>query len=279
VNGQTEGKISKLVKEGTIDAQTKLVLVNAIYLKADWQDKFHPASTTVQKFTTKEQTEFEVSMMQKKGEFGLTPELEELDGARMLSIPYKGETLDMLIILPHEKSNLTMCEKKLKEIGHDLAWTCNKLKKKMVDVHIPKCKIDSTVEYNEPLKKVGCPNLVDKKKCDLSGISKKEDLSVSLVIQKAIVEINEDGSEDSRGTGLPEDKVEPEEPMPEFKCNRPFHYMIRERSSGLTLFSGRVENPYLPPSPPPDFGIGAKINFGIFGGGAGGGGIGISTNL
>jgi len=284
VKETTEGKISNLVTKGAIDENTKMVLVNAVYLNADWKNKFNPSLTKKQKFTTKEKLDIDVPMMNKIGLFGLTPELEELDGARMLSIPYKGETLDMLIILPGENSNLDKCEKKLKEVGHDMAWTCNKLNVTEVDVSIPTCKIESMIEFNEPLKKVGCPNLVDEKKCDLSGISKKEDLSVSLVVQKATIEINEDGTEASAGTGLlvgvPTSAVfPPPPPPPEFKCNRPFHYMIRERSSGLTLFSGRVENPNdrLIDANSRSFGIGvgAGIKIGAFGRGSGGGGIGV----
>merc|ERR1712126_116890 len=166
----------------------------------------------------------------------------------MLSIPYEGEALDLLIILPHESSNLEKVEMKIEEVGHDMAWVCNKLKvEPIVEVSIPKCKIESTLKLNEPLKKVGCSNMLDKQECDLSGMSINEDLVVSLVMQKTTVEFDHEGTEAASATAglvpVVTSGIATSGPVPEFKCNRPYYFAIREGSSGLTLFSGRVKNP------------------------------------
>ena len=107
---------------------------------------------------------------------------------------------------------------------------------------IPKFKVESTLELNEPMKRIGVNDVFDMGSADLSGISGKKDLYVSLIVQKAFIEVNEEGAEAAAATGA----VMMMRSMvmePEFRCNRPFYYMIRERSSGLVLFSGRITNP------------------------------------
>ena len=116
-----------------------------------------------------------------------------------------------------------------------------------VDLTIPKFKVQSTLNFIEPLKKMGITDVFDEELSNLSGINEKEDLFVSLVIQKAFVEVNEEGAESSAATAFRVKKGSSrfsKPPQPNmFICNRPFFYMIRERSSGLVLFSGRVVDP------------------------------------
>ena len=114
-----------------------------------------------------------------------------------------------------------------------LYWAC-----------VPKFKVESTLQLNEPMVKLGVKDMLDDKNSDLSGINGERDLYVSMVVQKAFVEVNEEGAEAaaataavvfccSGGTNLTK----------RFVCDRPFYYMIRERESGLVLFSGRIVNP------------------------------------
>merc|ERR1719209_1674084 len=117
-------------------------------------------------------------------------------------------------------------------------------------VRIPKFKVESDLEMNEPLKKVGCSSMLDEKEADLSLISKNEKLSVSKVLHLANIEVNEEGADAAASGVITLVPISADfEEVPEFNCNRPFYFMIRERSSGLTLFSGRVENPLVSPKP------------------------------
>jgi len=244
VSDQTNSKIKDLLPSGAVDGNTRIVLVNAIYFKGDWMRKFDPERTEDQDFHVNPETQVKVPMMYQKAKFGLKT-VNELDDAEALRIPYKGESMDMILILPNEKSNLDSLEKKMK--GVDLSQAFSNMSETKVKTFVPKFKIESTLRLNEPLQRVGITSMFDSGTADLSGISGNKDLFVSLVVQKAFIEVNEEGAEAAAATGaimmtrsMPVPMIEPT-----FRCDRPFYFMIRERSSGLVLFSGRVVNPLL----------------------------------
>ena len=240
VSDQTNSKIKDLLPSGSVSSDTRVVLVNALYFKGDWATKFDPKRTTESDFFVDSKTKVRVQMMRQKAKFGLKT-IQELDNATALRMPYKGETLDMIIILPNEKSSLNAVEEKMKTVDMTLALS-EFFDGENVRTTIPKFKVESTLELNEPMKRIGVNDVFDIGSADLSGISGTKDLYVSLIVQKAFIEVNEEGAEAAAATGavmmMRSMVIEPE-----FKCNRPFYYMIRERSSGLVLFSGRIINP------------------------------------
>lgn len=242
VSDQTNSKIKDLLPSGSVSSDTRVVLVNALYFKGDWANKFNPKQTVELDFFVDPKTTVKVPMMRQKAKFGLKT-IKELDDATALRMPYKGETLDMILILPNEKVGLDATEKKMQTI--DLAPAlADFYERGNVHTTIPNFKVESTLQLNEPMKMMGVTDVFDMGSADLSGISGKRDLFVSLVVQKAFIEVNEEGAEAAAATGA----VMNMRSMvidPEFLCNRPFYYMIRERSSGQVLFSGRVVNPLL----------------------------------
>jgi len=244
VSGQTNDKIKDLLPSGAVDGNTRIVLVNALYFKGDWMRKFDPEQTKDQDFHVDPKTQVKVPMMYQKAKFGLKT-IKELDDATALRMPYKGESLDMILVLPDEKSNLDSLEKKMQEV--DLSQAFSNISETKVKTFVPKFKIESTLELNQPLQKVGISNMFDVGAADLSGISGNKDLFVSLVVQKAFIEVNEEGAEAAAATGAVMMMRSMPMPInePTFRCDRPFYFMIRERSSGLVLFSGRVVNPLL----------------------------------
>ena len=115
---------------------TKMVLVNALYFKGDWASKFNPEYTKKAKFQVDAKTTVNAQMMYQQGTFGFA-RLPELGGASVLSMPHKGQALEMIIILPNIYSTLDVLEKRL--AGVDLSATLSKLITQEVAVSIPKC--------------------------------------------------------------------------------------------------------------------------------------------
>ena len=183
-----------------------------------------------------------VQMMHQISYFGLKP-IKELDNARALCMPYEGNTLDMIIILPNKKwpwsglSCLDTMEKKTKTV--DITQVLSGFDKVTVDLTIPKFKVQSTLSFIEPLKKMGITDVFDEELSNLSGIDAKGDLFVSLVIQKVFIEVNEEGAEASAATAVAVSVdvcYRPPPPPPEiFICNRPFYYssLSNKRGDGI----------------------------------------------
>jgi len=249
VEEQTNEKIKDLLAAGVVNAATRVVLVNALYFKGEWEEAFDPRKTRKEAFHVDSETTVEAQMMHQKAKFGYKV-MEGLGGATALSMPYKGNQLEMIFVLPKEESCGSSGLKAMEQamsvsaFGQELEGFAYE---RDVVVTIPKFKIESTHELNEPLKKSGVVDIFDAGSCDLSGISGDRSLFVSVVVQKAFIEVNEEGAEAAAATAgvmLMRCALPMERPL-EFKCNRPFFFLIRIKASGLVLFSGRVANPTL----------------------------------
>lgn len=235
VEKQTNGKIKDLIKSGVLTALTRLVLVNAIYFKGDWARKFDPKNTQKGTFHLSDGSKVETDMMYLSSEFK-SLHLADLD-AQALEMPYKGDRLSMIFILP--QNGLAKTEAAL--ANYDFSGlTFGRATKH--EVHIPKFKIESTHELNDPLKNLGLTDMFDESAADFSGMSDKEELYVSKVVQKAFIEVNEEGSEAAAATGI----IMMTRMMvltPQFRCDKPFLYLIKDNLTGLVLFAGRLSDP------------------------------------
>ena len=163
-----------------------------------------------------------------------------LQSATALALPFKGETLDMVLLLPNPESDLGAMEDLMK--GIDWPKTLSNLVRKTpthTSISLPKFRIESSLSLVKLLEKMGVRDLFNVFNADLSGISCQEDLFVSLVILQACIEVDEG----SPGPMLSKNTDCSEQPCLEF--NRPFFYMVRERLSGLVVCMGRVNNPSL----------------------------------
>ena len=182
VKDQTNQKIVDLLPSGSIDPLTRMVLVNALYFKGDWANKFDPKDTEEADFHVAADKVVKVQMMHQKAKFGIA-KVQELNGAMALRMPYKGDQLDMIFILPNEKDTLESMEKKLVKLDlkQHLAHFSTRSN---VIVSVPKFKVESMHKLNEPLKKLGVIDMFDKNKADLSGISGDKSLFVSWWFKK-----------------------------------------------------------------------------------------------
>ena len=246
VQGATREKIKELMKPDMLSDLTKLVLVNAIYFKGSWASKFDGKRTTEQvtidlrqysqDFHLSDGKTKKVWMMEQTAKFyyGAAGELD----AALLELPYTGDRLTLLLVLPTSAS-VEGLEQKLKT--SNIYQTFEKVKRKQkVSVSLPKFKMEQTIPLMEHLRSLGMTDMFDPAKANFSAIDGSRQLHVSAVVQKVFFEVNEEGSEAAAATGavmgitsIPE----------EFSADRPFLFFLRDSLTGMVVFQGRVTNP------------------------------------
>ena len=242
VEQRTRGNIQELLKPGMVGEDSRIVLVNAIYFKGGWLEPFEKRSTCKQPFYLgSNQTKIQVDMMHRNGEMQ-TGDLPELN-ARVLELPYKGRDLSMFIILPNKLDGLAQLESKL-EYSEVLDNLTRCTRKANLEISIPKFKIESDLNLKEHLEALGITDLFQDGKADLSTINGNRDLFVEDVVHKAIVEVNEEGTEAAAATAAimircmsASRRAEP------FVADHPFIFVIRDNRKSLILFIGRLSNP------------------------------------
>lgn len=234
VEDKTKDKINDLIGPGALDPATVLVLVNAIYFKGNWASQFDPKRTTESEFTISGDVKTQVSMMYQKGKFGYG----EIEGARLLELPYVGKELSMVIILPEKSDGLSKIEDQLTLKNLD-SWD-TRMSEQDVNVYLPKFKLTwGTFELNEPLQALGLRKAFGP--ADFSGMNGTKTLFIGLVLHKAFVEVNEEGTEAAAATAVVMKRGIPR--IHTFKADHPFLFLIRDNVTGSILFLGRVLDP------------------------------------
>jgi serpin B len=179
-------------------------------------------------------------MMIRNGKFNYT-EIEELN-SKLLEIPYSGDDLSLYILLPNEKQGLKKLNSNLKDFAV-IENSIRNLRENEVQVTIPKFKVEAEYELKEHLLELGMKQVFNSES-DLSGIDGKQDLFVSKVIHKAVVEVNEEGSEAAAATAIvvkAGSAKPPNNPIIfEFKAIHPFLFFIRDNRNGMILFIGQI---------------------------------------
>lgn len=246
VESQTEKRIQDLVPPSGVSADTRLVLVNAIYFLGDWQQPFTAEATRPAPFHPTPATSKDVPTMNQVGVFRLAT----APGARLLELPYKGGALSMLVVLPDAPDGLPAVEKALS--GAALAaWTAP-LKLQRVVVALPKFTIDpaESLSLGDTLAALGMPLAFDRAHADFTGIanpaSREDRLSIARVFHKAFVKVDEKGTEAAAATAVSMQRAgsaAPTERPVEFRADRPFLFLIRDNATGLVVFLGRVADP------------------------------------
>uniref|UniRef100_A0A8C2E5T8 Serpin domain-containing protein n=1 Tax=Cyprinus carpio TaxID=7962 RepID=A0A8C2E5T8_CYPCA len=204
VEKNTQGKIKDLLPLGSIDALTRLVLVNAIYFKGNWEKKFPKEATIDGQFRLNKTQTKPVKMMNQKAQFplALIPEMN----SQVLELPYVGKNLSMLIILPEEIEDETTGLQKLeKALTYEklMEWTKpSKMRRQEVEVSLPRFKMEETYDMKSLLISMGMEDVFDERKVNLSGMSPNNDLVLTKVVHKAFVEVNEEGTEVAAATGV-----------------------------------------------------------------------------
>jgi serpin B len=231
VKRKTYNKIDKLVTNDDV-AGADLVLTNAIYFKGDWLQSFDVNGTKKAKFTTIDDKVIDVDMMSQCKTFNYFAD----DQCQVLELPYKGNSVSMIIMLPNQHISLADFVK-----NSNSKWFedyCNKLSNETVEVSIPKFSFSATFTLNDALIKMGMKDAFTPN-ADFSGMS--PGLYISIVKHKAFIEVNEKGSEAAAATAVVMTKSVFR--MPNFTANRPFVFLIRDNKTNSILFIGSILNP------------------------------------
>uniref|UniRef100_A0A0E9Y140 Serine protease inhibitor n=1 Tax=Amblyomma americanum TaxID=6943 RepID=A0A0E9Y140_AMBAM len=217
-------------------------MVNAIYFKANWVYLFNPRDTSSDDFHLDAQNTVQVEMMSQEGEYAVSDSWET--NCRVLEMPYKGGEYSMVIVLPNEIDGLTSLEERLAE--YDLRSLLNGLETKpLVQLSIPKFKVQKKVGMNDVLRALGVKDLFDNERADLSGIFDNGSPSVSGIIHEAVVEVNENGTvaaAASAAIGVGSAGPSRNERI-KFIADHPFLFLIKRNQGNLILFMGSVRNP------------------------------------
>jgi len=236
VEERTESKIKDLIPAGVLDGMTRLVLVNAIYFKGEWADQFDPALTSQAPFLTAPDMQVQVPMMTRKQEF----KYAEDGDVQILELPYTGDDLSMLVLLPREMNVLEKLEASLnlenldKWVG-DLAGT-------EVEVSLPRFEVNFPFRLDDTLKSLGMVNAFSNK-ADFSGMDGSRELFIGAILHKAFVAVNEQGTEAAAATAaIMQTKAVAFTPVV-FRADHPFVFIIRANKTRSILFMGRLANP------------------------------------
>jgi serpin B len=240
IEEQTDRKIQNLLAPGVIDANTRLVLTNAIYFKARWMHEFSKTATSDAPFHTLDSQQITVPTMHQSHRLRYSA----TDEVQILELPYaEGGSLCMLILLPRKTDGLSDLEKLL--TSENLQKWSSDLQSRPVNVHLPRFTMTSEFSLKDVLESMGM-SLAFSDKADFSRMSTEEQLSISAVIHKAFVDVNEEGTEAAAATGVAMRATaaisSPEEPV-EFRADHPFVFLIRDNRSQSILFLGRLVNP------------------------------------
>ncbi|XP_021191896.3 serine protease inhibitor 3/4 isoform X3 [Helicoverpa armigera] len=200
VANQTNQKIKDLLSSDSVDGDTRLVLINALYFKGTWKKQFDPANTMNQPFHITVNSSVEVPMMYKEDDY-LYGDSSDLQ-AQLLEMPYQGGEATMLVVLPHEVEGLDSVLSKLAS-GFDLMSEVDKMYKTKVQVTIPKFKIETEIDLGQLLPKLGIKSIFNRENSGLTKVlNVEEPLFVSKAVQKAFIEVNEEGAEAAAATAM-----------------------------------------------------------------------------
>ncbi|XP_071469730.1 serpin B6-like isoform X1 [Marmota flaviventris] len=190
---ETEDKITELLSPGSLNTNTKLVLVNVMYFKGNWDKQFDKDLTKERPFKVSKHEEKPVQMMFKKSTFKMTY-IREIC-TKILVLPYVSEELNMIIMLPDEHIDLKTVEKELTYEKY-IEWTSPDLMdEKEVEVFLPRFKLQENYDLKEVLCSLGMTDAFNQVRADFSGMSSRRYLHLSKVMHKSFVEVNEEGTE------------------------------------------------------------------------------------
>lgn len=247
VSGHTAEKIPELLKPGTITPLTRLVLTNAVYLKAPWAKPFEKSATRPEPFSLEPGKPVDVPFMHASdrlvaGRVGAGDE-----AATVCEIPYAGRRLVMVVAVPEAVDGL---DEVLGELDGDwrTKWAAGQgdVRPRQVELALPKWTARKPLGLNDALKALGMKSAFDGTTADLSGIDGTRDLVVSDVVHEGFVDVAEQGTEAAAATGVVVGvrsmAPRPEEPFV-VKADRPFAWAIVDRETGAVLFAGTVADP------------------------------------
>jgi serpin B len=248
VEEKTKGRIRNLIPSGSLNADTGLVVVNAVSFLGRWLLRFGAAATRDEPFRLSVSGTVSVPMMRLREQVRYL----QADGYQAVDLDYEGGNLSMLVLLPNWKNGIHDLEQAASAgMLHDCA---SRMEFCEVQLYLPRFRFTwGTVELSKQLAALGMSMAFDRSRADFSGINgheppHEEALFVSAVLHQAYVEVDEQGTEAAAATAVAMELASPlikrsPTPIPIFRADHPFLFAIRDRKSGTILFLGRVADP------------------------------------
>jgi serpin B len=247
VTEQTRQKINELIPYGALKTDTRLVLVNALYLKAPWETPFEKSATRPQPFHPAAGPERSVSTMQRTAFLGHTHE----NGLTVVTLDYVSRGLQFVILLPDAGSTPDTIAAQLTPADFTRWAKLGDGKRPNIALSLPKFRLEgSTVPLGPVLRTLGLRSAFDvpagSANFDRIAPRKSNDyLALSEVFHQTFIAVDEEGTEAAAATAalmLALGAVMPQEPI-EVRVDRPFLFAIQHRASGACLFLGRISDP------------------------------------
>ena len=233
VDQKTNGLINSIID--SIDRETLLYLINAIYFKGDWTYQFDPEFTEESQFFNLNGPPSPTNIMSLRGTF----QYDFTDQAAYIDLPYGDSLFTMTIVLPHNSEDMASilndpAANILSEFDREKTYST-------VDLFLPKFTLEYKASLGKMLQSLGMEKAFLPQQADFSRISTAADLHISHVIHKTFVEISEEGTEAAAVTavGIGTTSVG-ENVTPVIRVDKPFLFFIRENSSGAYIFAGKV---------------------------------------
>ena len=234
----TNQLIPELLPKGSIKPITVAVLTNAIYFKGDWKVPFEVQSTTEQPFYNHIGTSPNIKMMQLQEHFGYSEDKQ----VQVVQLPYKGDDLSMLVVLPKSKDKAAM-QQLVQDLSADTIKQWSKdLVTQEVNVHLPKFKLEASYQMKNLLTDMGMPRAFEKG-AGFNLFDNSPPIKIDDVYHKAVVIVDEKGTEAAAATGIVADATAASAPPPVFKADHPFIFMIKDNKTDAILFLGQVNKP------------------------------------
>ncbi len=238
VENKTQDKIKNLIQPGILDALTRLVLVSAIYFKGNWQSQFKVDQTRDAPFHLSSKRSVPAPMMTQREKFRYA----DLGSFEILELPYVGNEMSMIVLLPKEVDGIKQMEAGLS--AKNLEQWKRQLSKREIRVFLPKFKMTSKFRLDQTLVSMGMVDAFNDSKANFAGMDgRPHGLYIGAVIHQAFVDVNEEGTEAAAATAVAMTLKSVPAPPPVFRADHPFIFLIQENRSGSILFMGRVTNP------------------------------------
>lgn len=248
VSAHTADKIPELLKAGVITPLTRLVLTNAVYLKAPWAEPFEKAATRPAAFSLAPDTPVDVPFMHRTDRLVAGRVGDGAAAAHVCEIPYAGDRLIMVLVVPEAVDGLAAVLGTL-DGQWRTRWVGGRngdVRPRRVELALPTWTARRPLSLNDALKALGMKRAFDASAADFSGIDGSRGLFVSDVVHEGFVDVSEEGTEAAAATGVVVGvrsmAPRPEEPFV-VRADRPFAWAIVDRVTGAILFAGTVADP------------------------------------
>jgi serpin B len=235
VEKQTKGNILNFIPKGILDESTILLIINAIYFNASWNNEFPVDGTMSEIFLSSAKDSVQCKMMNTF----IESNYYEDEMMQVVEILYQNNKASMIVFLPkkeitinNENFNYSYFKKVL-----------GKLENRNINLALPKFKIESNYELSESLQKMGMKSAFSPG-ADFSGISGSKNLKIDKILHRSIIDVSEKGTEAASSTAVISTRSTKiaKEPV-EFKANRPFYFIIKQNPGNLILFMGHLVKP------------------------------------